>query len=426
MTAVGSYAILRVGDYELFWSKGYVDPTVATIFAESDGRIELASPEGDPDEQSLKRIYRCTLEVARDRLDILGFTEVRARLQYERWLADEIASIQQQLDPGNDDFYESLRDHYLGRLVLLQSLAFDSWLSTFRSLVERGLQTWHRDELHLTTAERFILGEEESWFGYPLTDPRFFLRSALLAFPVMGQLELDVSDLVVGGYFAADDTVVANARHSLIENIPNDRKIILVTEGSTDIGILRCAIENIAPHLSDYFTFFDFHGTRARGGASAAVDTIKAFAAAKVYDRIIALLDNDTAAHAALRALANVELPGNIRYLTYPDIDIARTYPTLGPSGLTTMNVNGLAGSIEMYLGSDVLTTSEQILTPVQWRGFDESLRRYQGELLNKSALRDRFFEHVAEWRECPERHEERDWSGLVAILDRVRQVARD
>jgi hypothetical protein len=31
------------------------------------------------------------------------------------------------------------------------------------------------------------------------------------------------------------------------------------------------------------------------------------------------------------------------------------------------MNVNGLAGSIELYLGADVLTDAQGSLVPVQW-----------------------------------------------------------
>ena len=53
------------------------------------------------------------------------------------------------------------------------------------------------------------------------------------------------------------------------------------------------------------------------------------------------LLDNDTAARDALRALRGATLPSHYSVLHYPDIDLARSYPTLGPSGLSEMDVNG-------------------------------------------------------------------------------------
>jgi hypothetical protein len=82
---------------------------------------------------------------------------------------------------------------------------------------------------------------------------------------------------------------------------------------------------------------------------------VKAFLATGITNRVIALFDNDTAAQEARRALANVSIPENIAVLAYPALDLLRDYPTLGPGGLTSLDVNGLAASIELYLGKDVL-----------------------------------------------------------------------
>ena len=55
------------------------------------------------------------------------------------------------------------------------------------------------------------------------------------------------------------------------------------------------------------------------------------------------------------------------------------------------MDVNGLAGSVELYFGLDVLRQHEGGLTPVQWRGYNQTLRQYQEELINKTALQKAF-----------------------------------
>ena len=145
-----------------------------------------------------------------------------------------------------------------------------------------------------------------------------------------------------------------NAGQELVSSHPVNRNVIFVTEGTTDASAIEIALQCIYPHLAEYFTFFDFKAPRVRGGASSVVEIVKAFAAARIADRIVAFIDNDTAGEEAMRALANVSLPNNIRVLRYPPIEIASAYPTLGPTGLTSMNVNGLAGSIELYLGRDV------------------------------------------------------------------------
>jgi hypothetical protein len=39
------------------------------------------------------------------------------------------------------------------------------------------------------------------------------------------------------------------------------------------------------------------------------------------------------------------------------------------------MNVNGLACSIEMYFGVDVLTRNNELI-PIQWKGFEEKEKK--------------------------------------------------
>ena len=102
---------------------------------------------------------------------------------------------------------------------------------------------------------------------------------------------------------------------------------------------------------------------------------------------------------------------------------LLRDYPTLGPNGLTKSNVNGLAASIELYLGADILRLGNQTLTPVQWKGYSDTLQQYQGEVRKKSALHGAFSRRLAHCRTNPAALEETDWSGLSAILRMVFRV---
>lgn len=54
------------------------------------------------------------------------------------------------------------------------------------------------------------------------------------------------------------------------------------------------------------------------------------------------------------------------------------------------MNVNGLACSIEMYFGVDVLTRNNEFI-PIQWKGFDDKEKKYQGEIADKNYVQDTF-----------------------------------
>ena len=84
---------------------------------------------------------------------------------------------------------------------------------------------------------------------------------------------------------------------------------------------------------------------------------------------------------------------------------------------------NGLAASIEFYLGADILRLGNQTLTPVQWKGYSDTLQQYQGEVRKKAELHGAFSRRLARCRTNPAALEETDWSGLSAILRMVFRV---
>lgn len=132
------------------------------------------------------------------------------------------------------------------------------------------------------------------------------------------------------------------------------------------------------PHLADYFGFMDFEGVRIGGGAGSLVNIVKAFGGAGIVNRTVALFDNDTAARAALAGLRSIRLPSNIVVKHLPRLVELESYPTIGPTGLALMNVNDVAGGLELYLGSDVLTEPSGTPMPVQWTGYDVGVGAFQ------------------------------------------------
>lgn len=197
--------------------------------------------------------------------------------------------------------------------------------------------------------------------------------------------------------------------------------MIILTEGGTDREFLERSLRLLYPHLVDYFHFFDFTGRNLGGGVGQLANLVRAFAAADVRHRVLALFDNDTAARAALSILDMESLPSNIAVRRYPSLTLARDYPTLGPSGKACMDVNGLAGSLELYLGKDALRNEGGELSPVQWTGYDRGVRAYQGAILDKQKVLDRFSEKLACCEACPSRISQYDWEGIEAIIDTMR-----
>ncbi len=268
-----------------------------------------------------------------------------------------------------------------------------------------------------------MLGDDpEMLFRFSPCDMRFLFRAVVEACP-HAIWHMDISELVNGGYYEITDNVAADARRQLVSDYPVNTKVVVLTEGKTDQRILEASLTLLYPHLSDYFSFMDFDGVSAPGGAGQLVNTVKAFAGAGITNRVVALFDNDTAARAALRGLDNVVLPSSVKVLQYPSITLASNYPTIGPSGLVMMDVNGLAGSLEMYLGEDVLRRDEGTLMPVHWHGFDAGIRAYQGEIQNKGVLLETFMAKLNAASANPELIPAQDWIGIRAILDMLRQA---
>ena len=256
-------------------------------------------------------------------------------------------------------------------------------------------------------------------------DPRFILRSVLEAVSDEEQIILDLHDVIDGGWLKPPYDPQAIGRRHLIESSQALLPPVILTEGRFDTEVLSSALELTRPHLKRFLTFPDF-SHKNEGGATSLRQTLRAFASSGIPNRVVALFDNDTAARDVLRSIREDELPLNIKIARLPHLDLATKYPTVGPQGEQFMDVNGLAASIELYLGEDALQDVTGELIPVQWGGYNKALSSYQGDLLNKKAAQENFRKKLMHATEEPEVLKTQDWSGIDLILDHILQLVSD
>lgn len=441
---MGSYAYLSIGELVLSSTKRDVDPTVLMLFTESDRRdrrltvdevatlydcgVDPASfvEEEFGGEWPTQVEYAADLTVVKDRLEFMGFTLSTVREIFDEGIKERLAEhAERRQDPtwaNNDDLRKALEQEE----AVLAAMTLETWLGAFAHIITDRLQplrkSWRNDEEpgpQLPPTVRFLLEEsygEGVWF--PSYDFRAFMRAAVEITGTDVEVVYDVSEL----FEPEEDLDLCHwARREMAEEFVINHKVVVLAEGSSDTYSIAGALRVLYPHLMGYYSFMDFEGTRAPGGAAALVGTIKAFVGAGIVNRIVAFFDNDTAARAALRALRDVELPDTVRVLHYPHVPWAEEYPTLGPQGLVSMDINGLAGSIELYFGLDVLRQPDGTLSPVQWRGYDEGMRQYQGEVMHKAELQQRFRDKLRDCLEHPEAVARHDWHGMRAIVDQLR-----
>ena len=384
--------------------------------------------------------YHTTVGVLKSRLGVMGLslrnTEAdfkASKASEESRLADSINSEREETETEvaqevtSEQYLEFQRGYQAGlerTLKTLKAATFAMYLHGFREIYEhRAKHGMFASPAAWTSpfTEFMVSGSEydhpEYWF--PCSDWRFLLRAIIEGVPDHRDVIYDVTQLVNGGYYDPDDRICTIAKESLIKDYPRNEKIVVLTEGSTDARILQASLGLLHPELSDYYSFMDFASSRAAGGAGTLVQTVKAFSGSGIANRVVALFDNDTAGRDALRTLSTVTLPANVRAMTYPAIPLATRYPTLGPGRPRSLDINGLACSIELFLGRDVLAPKGK-LTPIRWTGFSSSVRQYQGEILNKAELQKRFWAKEIACRRGSRKIRKADWSEMRILLENL------
>ena len=408
---MGSFSDLSVAGFSVVSRKYRNAPEVLSIFVESDRVNEWQVPDlaGDDDSEEGCGFsgYRSTVRAITDRLELMGFTEAATRSDFALTLDREIAETSQcERQPWEDDGLSvRLGAERHKEIALLSNLSFDAWVAAVKQLRVDNVhwKTYDGDtrkqiySRSLNPLEAFILNEnfddEQPPLGYFCSDLRYLIRAYLLSADPQDSVVLDNSDMVNAGYFAPEDRIVEEARLSIAAEARAVEKLLVLTEGSSDSRILKGTLDILYPHLKEFVSFLDHGQFAVAGGTGNLMNLLRGLADAGVSNRVVAVFDNDAAETVqCLRAKA-LPLPQNFRVIQLPHLVWAERYPTLGPTGLVEADINGLACSIELYLGATALSDEKDGLMPIQWTGFERSLSRYQGELLEKRIVQDRYFE---------------------------------
>ena len=362
---MGSYSQMRFADYPIFDNKNwYYQEIVNSIFLPDDficekrkysTRNKLVWGDAYENEKGTFEFkgFKQTVKVCKDRLEIFGSSLKKAKKDFQ-----QAKKISRQEGIYNFSF---------------SGLTYEQYLLETKSIIDSREKS--HDQLNTSFRESLISGD----LGIYGQSTESHLYSILSVLPDNEIVEYDLTDTINGGW----------VEKSQIKHIDFE-KIIILTEGKSDVEFISISIQKLFPHLKDYYHFIDFNEYKVESSASALVKLITSFTAANVKHPIIALFDNDTAGLKEMKKLTSITVPPNIKFLKYPDIALAKNYPTVGPTGKKKMNVNGYACSIEMYFGVDVLTRNNELI-PIQWKGFEEKEKKYQGEIADKNYVQESF-----------------------------------
>jgi hypothetical protein len=408
---LGSYAQCWLDDLFVGSSKNDIDTEIISLFRSTDKNIKTSltshcpkwmkhyqeSFEEEPDSKLV--YYEAPVSVIRDRLDVLGYDLETVKTSFNLWIKEKkerVQSYSEEENEGSSETSSLMSEHYRKELKILSVLTPELWIESLKQIHASGLETNYYGRYegpHEDTPIGYMLSND--WYGFPGYDFFIPLRLAIEAFEGSKTLVYDITDLVWGGYFEEDDDFVEYGLDISASEYSSKSKIIILTEGKTDAWILSETLEILYPHLRDYYSFLDFDSTGYGGGVGNLSNVVKAFAGAGIVNNVIALFDNDTATQSACKSLEKANLPSNIAIVKLPELELLRSYPTIGPSGSVNLDINGMAASIELYFGEDILKLDGMNLVPIQWTGYDKSQKQYQGEVLEKALLQEKFKEKL-------------------------------
>lgn len=389
---MGSIISLSLGALELDWGKNSFFRNHSALFMPGDGRqAQYYYADGVIEDKpafvrSLRSIVR--------RLELLGYTLRDCEQLYQEAIAaapsyypppvltfERFAQVMRNVNVGAVRIPEEEGDYDLGEYVAREIFADPEFTKT-------------EDLLGSLTRENGTFFEN--------LDPYVALR--LLA-ENPRNMEQDVvwrfADVVEGGWSDEDE---------LYEGVPQNDRCLVVTEGSSDGAILREALSIVAADVPDFFEFVDMSENYPFTGTGNLFRFCQGLARIKIQNRILVVLDNDTAGRAASRRIAALDLPPRVRVAVLPDLEECRRVRTLGPSGAQYEDINGRAVSIEWFLDTSIPDHPEPT---VRWTVYDGEVDAYQGELIDKEAYASHFFATV-------KRGVKRDWPRLAQLWEHL------
>ncbi|MEV0811282.1 hypothetical protein [Micromonospora sp. NPDC050200] len=426
---MGSWGELSAGPFTLFFFKDMVPNDPICLFQDGmySASIGRASTRyalgGKPDYDVEFFEYKATGRLIADRLDILGFDSDSA-LEVLR------QSIGENLDSppwfeGKGRINPEWVERWEAEQAALAELDTDRWLKAIASAAAKQSKAVFEppDQEPVIGSGKWLLNlipdeaENARWHR---------LRLVTHAVPDI-EVILDVSDLVHDGWLVKDelDTMPSVAQERWTAESSARSPIVVLTEGSTDAEFLSAGLKLLYPHLTDLVRFLDPRA-KSEGSAGALVNTVKAFAAAGITNRIVAAFDDDGAASDALRQLKAVALPPNIVIMQFPPVPVpddllVRLPPLEGRQQSTGDPRNArISGCVEMYLGSDTIRGDDNVTLLMDLAAHHRDPGQYEARFVdkrNKKKVQENYRRKVrtAVAHGGPLPHQ--DWSAMAAAL---------
>lgn len=379
---MGTEISLDIAGVTLDWSKNSIGTDHGALFqcidrkrVHSDQINYEYFKENNEDLETIEMAFARPLKDILPRLELLGFTRKRARLEYHRLIEEFMNGEENEtLQPNDIMSFEEFCSFIAEHPILTLDHVYDSQ-STDKQNMGRFFNHSAIQRIPRSYYNNSIVYSERSCFIelIAILHPYSVLR-------VLGENAENRDAEVVWQYGPLVESGWANEA----EFIPCARRsqtFLIATEGTSDVHILNHAISILRPEIKDFFRFIDVKDRHPFPGAGSLVNFAEGLAKIDVQNQIIFLFDNDAEGYDACCRIKKLLLPPNMRTIMLPEIEQFRAFRARGPEGIVNADINRRAAAIECYLDLNYAG----VLSPlVIWTNYKKDLDIYQGALENK------------------------------------------
>lgn len=387
---MGQEITLEVDRFTLDWAKNYLGSNHSALFLESD--VQQVPYYYAENAIEMKEGFARKLSSVKSRLDLLGYSLQSLPGKFHCTVASFVRD-----HPWANISYEHLQSvvssvdiSMVSRNQVVKGYEFYEFLA-HRIFEEPCNRLSFEDFAIFLKACEILPGDDATddaafrrWRGHLFLsffqdfDPYIIIR--LLAENKANAdclVQWKYADLVEGGYVELEE---------IFTPLPDDAKILIVTEGSSDSFVIRRSLQSLRPDIANFFYFVDMQKNYPFTGSGSLFNFCQGLSRIAIQNKVLVVFDNDAAGVENYQRSRALSRPRNLHICKLPDHPNFTAFPTVGPDGDATANINGAAVAIECFLDMRMMPCPR-----VRWSSYAEKLQRYQGAIEGKESLVEAF-----------------------------------